>query len=75
MAHVSEKGLHWWEVLPMVVITNDMGKCNMCGAATVYIDLNFESHLCYPDCINQMWKNYTEAVTASDIRRKANESK
>ncbi len=68
MAHVSFHGIHWWEVLPMVVITNDMGKCTMCGKMTVYIDINFESHLCYPDCMNQMWDDYAEACFASDSR-------
>lgn len=49
----------------MVLKTDTVRPCSQCSRETAWVELNFECHLCSPECVDQLWREFFDALEAS----------
>lgn len=63
MSYRDSTGMEWWDISPSVSITSKMKPCFLCQKPTVYVELDFQCYLCYPDCVDAMTRDYIAAAS------------
>jgi endogenous inhibitor of DNA gyrase (YacG/DUF329 family) len=59
------------EVEPLILKTEIVGACEICGDQTIWIEIDYQAHLCSDECRQKLDEGYYSELSELPIRDKA----